>query len=362
MPKTNIKVIKVTRKVHSSPHVQSFPRMPRLYLELIENKEKIRQDLVNQEYIPNNNYSTNTNSNNLNNEIVNNKNIETISNISSNNSSHSSHSSHSSSSDDNSIFSDNISEKTSASRNLNNRLNDLLNEDNNNQSNFVKRSPPTLKELEKRGAVNVNQHIPDISREYVNNQEEEDLKRELLFKFELLKKSYKDHNIPEFSIHSDYQTMQNSYENTVRRLSVDSSVESYKTYLIGGFMLVEFVLGKFFNFDMQGFTQQQITNMSSYERLLIELGEKSYVPEDSDWPVEIRLVFLIIINAGFFVVSKMMMKSTGSNILNMMNSMNRNNNRSNTGNIKKKRKMKGPDINFEDLPEEEDNISINSEL
>ena len=359
MPKTNIKVIKVTRKIHNSPHVQSFPRLPRLYLELIENKDKIRQDLVNKEYVPDNNFQINTQT-----SYNNSNNLETISNISSSNSKHSSHSSSSkhsshssssSSSDDNSIFSDNISEKTSASRNLNNRLNDLLNEDN-NQSQYVKRSPPTLKELEKRGAVNVNQHIPDINREYVHNQEEEDLKRELLFKFELLKKSYKDHNIPEFSIHSDYQTMQNSYENTVRRLSVDSSVESYKTYLIGGFMLVEFVLGKFFNFDMQGFTQQQITNMSSYERLLIELGEKSYVPEDSDWPVEIRLVFLIIINAGFFVVSKMMMKSTGSNILNMMNSMNRNNNRS----IKKKRKMKGPEINFDDLPEEDDNISISS--
>ena len=139
--------------------------------------------------------------------------------------------------------------------------------------------------------------------------------------------------------------MKKTYEHTVRRVTLDSTVEQYKTYLIGGFMGVEFILGKWLKFDMEGFTQQQIVSMASYERLLIELGEKSYMPGDSDWPVEVRLLFLIIVNAGFFIVSKMIMKKTGSNVLNMINSMN----------IAKptntpKRKMKGPKISLDDLP------------
>ena len=58
-----------------------------------------------------------------------------------------------------------------------------------------------------------------------------------------------------------------------------------------------------------------------YEKLLIELGEKSYVPEDSKWPVELRLLFLVVINAAMFIGGKMIMKKTGSNLTSMMNKM-----------------------------------------
>ena len=87
-------------------------------------------------------------------------------------------------------------------------------------------------------------------------------------------------------------------------------------------MVVEYVFGSWLKFDMQGFTQQQILSMSSYEKLLIELGEKSYVPEGSSRPVELRLLFLIIINAALFIISKLILRKTGANLMNMANSMN----------------------------------------
>jgi hypothetical protein len=205
---------------------------------------------------------------------------------------------------------------------------------------------PTLSELEKQGIAPVrNQTTIDASR---LTNEDEDIKRELLFKFDLLKKSYKEQSIPTFTIHSDLQTMKRSYEDTVRRLSLDSSVESYKRYLIGAFMMIEFALGKWLKLDMKGYTQQQIMSMSSYEKLLIEIGEKSYVPEGEEWSVEIRLLFLVIMNTGFFIVGKMIMSNTGANLMNTLNTLNK------ASSEPPKKKMQGPNINLDDLPDVSD--------
>ena len=157
-----------------------------------------------------------------------------------------------------------------------------------------------------------------------SRQSIEDEKRELLFKLQLLKRSYPQAKISEhFSVRSDLDEMKAHYEMEVRRLSLDSTVEQYKTYMIGGFMACEYGLGHFCKLDMQGFAQQQISQMHKYEKLLIEIGEKSYVPAGvSNFPVEVRLMFMILLNAAIFVASKMIMKKTGTNVLNMINSMN----------------------------------------
>jgi len=218
------------------------------------------------------------------------------------------------------------------------------------QQNINFNEPPSLADLENQGGYVRKRELGDVSR-MNDDVDDEDIKRELMFKFELLKKSYPTAIIPEFTVHSDYQNMKKTYDLTVKRLSLDSSVESYKTYLIGGFMACEFIFGNFLGLDMQGFTQQQIVSMNTYEKLLIEIGEKSYVPTGSRWPVEVRLLFLIIMNAAFFIVSKMIMKKTGSNLLNMINNMNATPSSSSSVPLQRKRKMKGPDINLDDIPD-----------
>jgi len=205
--------------------------------------------------------------------------------------------------------------------------------------------PPKLSDLERQGEIQNRQSVPNLDRIYATEDEEDEMKRELLFKFELLKKAYKT-DVPEYNVHSDLKQMTRSYESTLRRVSLDSCVENYKQLLIGGFMVLEFVLGYLFKFDMQGFTQQQILNMNQYERLLIELGEQSYVPGGSQWPVEVRLLLMVLGNAAIFIIAKMIMKKTGSNIMSAMNSFTRP-----QSSPLNKRKMRGPSIQPDDIPD-----------
>ena len=213
--------------------------------------------------------------------------------------------------------------------------------------------PPTLSELKNKGQYVERKTFRNITAPNLNDQEEEDLKRELLFKFELLKKSYKNASIPEFTIHSDYNTMLKSYNSCLKQVTLDNSVENYKQYLMGGFMLVEFVGSSFLKLDMSGFTQQQMVSMNSYERLLLELGEKSYVPDAKNLPVELRLLFMILMNAGMFIATKMIMKKTGSNLMNLFGGASGIGNQPSGGSSipQRKRKMNGPDINIDDLPD-----------
>ena len=209
----------------------------------------------------------------------------------------------------------------------------------------ILRDPPKLSELEQRGEVKTKRTIPNMVGGK-SIEEEDELKRELLYKFELVKRSYKNVDIPEFNMHSDYKNMNRTYENTLRRVSLDSNVDTYRNYLIAGFMLMEYILGYWLKFDMAGFTQQQILNMNQYERLLIELGEKSYVPDSKKWPVEVRLLGMIILNAVIFIVAKMIMTKTGTSLFGLMNAQ-----QSEFQKNKPKRKMKGPNIDLSSIPD-----------
>ena len=352
---------------------QEFKSMPRMYLELFENKEKIKTEVVNKEFdivndmngvdsseftFPstlneneikptNNNFSYDSDSDE---DDINPPDFTPTHenpNPPNNTPNHSppNHENHNPPNNTPNHSPDVSGDESfnptiKSPNNLSNKLMELLQDESgdettmNNRKSFEnfqksKREPPKLSE---------------INSEYkpfeTNRENEDEEKRKLLFKFDMLRNSYPSSNIPEFTIHSNLIDMKQSYENSLKRVSIETNADTYKKYLIGSFMLIEYGLGHYLNFDMEGFSQHQIKNMNSYERLLVELGEKSYIPEDQQYPVELRLLGLIVINTTIFVTSKVIMQKTGADLINVINNMNI----ANESPVK--RKMKGPKIDF----------------
>lgn len=366
-----LSVIKIPKEnnVSSTDVTKEHPRVPYMYLELLENKNKIKPEVVNKDYDPSDAISVKSFSNGTNdinkNKQTNNNTIEKIDEESEisvseeENSIEESIQSVSSVEEDNdddmSIEDDNSSSVTVNS--TKNKLKEMLDDEYSSTQ-----LPPKLSDLQRSGVIKTDRAIPNIDM-MDEEEDDEDKKRELLFRFSLLRKSYNSQiEIPEFTIHSNYKTMVSSYENCLRHLSLESSVEQYKNLLIAGFMGCEFVFGNWFNLDMSGYTQSQVLNLAQYERLLIELGSKNYSPESANYPVEFRLIGMIVLNAVIFLVGKLILKKTGNNIMNMMNQNVRNKYtesfESTTNNFfqsqngpmqEEKKKMKKPTFDFSSL-------------
>ena len=178
-------------------------------------------------------------------------------------------------------------------------------------------------------------------------------KEEYIWRFRILKKKYPNPkvNIPDYNEHSDLTDMKNAYDRTTRELYLDGAVDSYRTYLVGGFMVTEFVCNNWLNIDLEGFTAQQAKMMYKYDMLLIELGEKSYNKWGMNIPVEIRLAGLIILQAGLFYLGKIITANYGGNVASIFKGMS--GQPPDQGELENeepvKKKMKGPKFKADDI-------------
>lgn len=142
----------------------------------------------------------------------------------------------------------------------------------------------------------------------------EEERREYLLKLKMLRKRCSDLTLPPYSEHSTHGELKRIYDDALRELSVAHNFENYKGYLMGGFLLTEFVCTQLFKIDMGGYAKVQMAQITKYDQLLFELGEKSYMGFGSSLPVEIRLIGLILFNAAVFYIGKLVAEKGGESV------------------------------------------------
>lgn len=133
-------------------------------------------------------------------------------------------------------------------------------------------------------------------------------------KLQTLKMRFPDTTIPRQVADLSWEEIRKIYYIQLDRVSIDKNVNSYKMIMIVMFFITELVVAKLLKVDITGFTVHSIRSMHRYERLLIELGEKNYSSFGENWPVELRLFAMVIVNAIIFVIAKSVFKLTNSDM------------------------------------------------
>jgi hypothetical protein len=226
---------------------------------------------------------------------------------------------------------------------------------------------PSLTQIQQGTVVTDKNGVRDVKYATAEEVNEETKKQNLLFKFKILKRTYKEATIPEFSEHTPLNTLQREYDSIVRQLALDATVENYKKYLTIGFFVLEFVVANMLHLEeIRGFATQQMVGMNQYEKTLYLLGEQSALSGNKPWPPIVQLIIAIMINGAIYVGSKMFFRSTGTNIMNMLGGLGGQNTtqppqqtnqpgpsgftmpqgRQTNGS---KPRMRGPDISLEDI-------------
>lgn len=147
--------------------------------------------------------------------------------------------------------------------------------------------------------------------------EEREIKEreEYTWRFRILRKQYKKNiNLPTFTEFTPLETIKLQYKQIIREMALDDNVDTYRTYLFGSWLAIEFVCTQWIGIDLSGFTKYQALMLHKYDKLLIELGEKSRGAWGANLPVEVRLIGLVLFQAGVFYLIKVVAGKFGCSV------------------------------------------------
>lgn len=145
-------------------------------------------------------------------------------------------------------------------------------------------------------------------------------KIDLLADLNTVRTKYHHIHIPDFDEFTDLDTLKIYHTRVLNRIKLDANVVFLKKLLAGLILVTEIICVNFLNIDIQGVTEHQTENINVYEDLLYELGEKKNVNITRNWPVEIRLLGMVIMNCGAFWVQKKVANGDLSSFMNILKS------------------------------------------
>ena len=138
-------------------------------------------------------------------------------------------------------------------------------------------------------------------------------------RFGLLREKWKNYHIPDIKDNMSLEEIHEQYDVYVKNIHVHISKDKYKIYMVIMWLFIEFVCIKI-GLNVSGYTMSQLKGMSKYDKLLIELGEKSNAAvnneESVQWPVEMNIIYMALVNAVTFIIIRVLADYIGEGFAN----------------------------------------------
>lgn len=144
-------------------------------------------------------------------------------------------------------------------------------------------------------------NVPDFS--HLSSYEAATVRAEFRISYGKLRRAFPMMLIPDFDDRLPLAEIWIGYERYVRQVYAEQSAHSYRNYLVIGLCVMELGLIKL-GLPADGLVLSHIESISTYDRLLIELGERNWSSHGGQWPLELRIGMVVLINSGVFIVMK----------------------------------------------------------
>lgn len=135
----------------------------------------------------------------------------------------------------------------------------------------------------------------------MTEEEKEHYRNEFTVKLSILRRSQQGYGFADFPAGASLDTIHEIYSGYVKQVVVALNCSQWKIYLVIMFLGLEAFGTKVLGLNMSGFTLSQLANITKYDTLLTEIGEKYYVAGTSSWSPEVKLCFMGITSAITFV-------------------------------------------------------------
>lgn len=180
-------------------------------------------------------------------------------------------------------------------------------------------APQTIEEPKQENKFNLPElNIPNYDS--MSLEEQAQHRANFINKFGILRSSWPNYDIPIITDNMSLKQIHAQYDVYIRHIHISKDMDNYKIYLVIVWLIVELFCTKI-GLNVAGYTTSQMKSMNKYEKLLIELGETNYKSTvaangtvQSEWPIEIRILFMTLTNAVVFIIIKMLANSIGEGV------------------------------------------------